>query len=67
MARVNHDRWAAERIAQGWRYGAERDDVRRLHPDLVPCEQLTEAEKRIDVESSKAIVAELIRIGLLRP
>ncbi|MBU4263129.1 MAG: Ryanodine receptor Ryr [Proteobacteria bacterium] len=66
IARVNHDRWAAERIFQGWRYGEERDDARKLHPDLVPYELLSEAEKRIDVEGAKAIIAELIRLGILR-
>jgi hypothetical protein len=66
IARVNHDKWAAERISQGWRYGAQRDDARKLHPDLVPYEHLTEAEKRFDVEGAKAIVAELIRLGILR-
>jgi hypothetical protein len=67
IARVNHDRWAAERIAQGWRYGAQRDEARKLHPDLVPYEHLSGAEKRLDAEGAKAIVAELIRLGILRP
>lgn len=66
IARVNHDRWAAERIAQGWRYGEERDEARKLQPNLVPYEHLPEAEKRIDVEGAKAIVAELLRLGILR-
>lgn len=66
IARVNHDKWAAERISQGWRYGAVRDDARKLHPDLIPFEYLTEAEKRFDVEGAKAIVAELIRVGIIR-
>lgn len=65
IARVNHDKWAAERIAQGWRYGEQRDDARKLHPDLIAYEHLTEDEKRFDVEGAKAIVAELIRLGLL--
>ena len=66
IARSNHDKWAAERISLGWRYGEQRDDVRKLHPDLVPFEHLTEEEKRFDVESAKAIVAEMIRLGILR-
>ena len=66
IARVNHDRWAAERISQGWRYGEERDEARKLQPNLVPYEHLPEGEKRIDVEGAKAIVAELIRLGILR-
>lgn len=66
IARVNHDQWAMERIRQGWRYGAQRNDPRKLHPGLVPYEHLSEGEKQIDRESAKAIVAELIRLGILR-
>lgn len=65
IARANHDKWAAERIAQGWRYGEQRDDGKKLHPDLIPYEQLSPAEKRYDVEGAKTIVAELIRLGML--
>ena len=67
IARVNHDKWAAERIAQGWRYGAQRDDSAKLHPDLIAYEHLSEGEKKFDVEGAKAIVAELIRLGIFRP
>ncbi|MBU0944831.1 MAG: Ryanodine receptor Ryr [Proteobacteria bacterium] len=66
IARVNHDQWAAERIAQGWRYGRQRDDSGKLHPGLVPYEHLTDGEKQIDVEGAKAVVAELIRLGILQ-
>jgi len=66
IAKVNHDQWATERISQGWRYGTQRDDARKLHPGLVPYEHLTEAEKQIDVAGAKAIVAELIRLGILQ-
>lgn len=66
IARVNHDRWAAERIGQGWRYGEERDEARKLQPNLVPYEHLPESEKRIDVEGAKAIIAEMIRLGIFR-
>lgn len=65
IARINHDKWATERIAQGWRYGTQRDDANKLHPDLIPYEHLSDAEKRLDIEGAKAIVAELIRLGLL--
>lgn len=65
IARINHDKWAAERIAQGWRYGPQRDDANKLHPDLIPYEHLSDAEKRLDIEGAKAIVAELIRLGFL--
>ena len=43
-----HDVWAAGRIADGWRYGATRDDARKLHPCLVPYDELSESEKMYD-------------------
>ena len=45
MAKNNHDVWAKERIAQGWTFGAERNDSLKTHPCLVPYEQLPEEEK----------------------
>lgn len=66
IARLNHDVWAARRIAEGWRYGPLRDDAGKLHPDLVAYEHLPEAEKAYDRETAKVVVAELQRRGLLR-
>lgn len=66
IARVNHDLWAAGRIAEGWRYGPQRDDAARLHPDLVAYEHLPEAERAYDRETARAVVAELSRRGLIR-
>jgi len=67
IARVNHDQWAVERIKQGWRYGPDRDDHKKLHPDLIAYEHLLEDEKKLDVQGAKAIVAELLRLKILRP
>ena len=32
LARNVHEVWAATRLAQGWRYGPERNDARKEHP-----------------------------------
>lgn len=66
IACLNHDVWAARRIAEGWRYGVQRDDAAKRHPDLVAYEHLPEAEKAYDRETAKVVVAELYRRGLLR-
>src|SRR5262249_43326621 len=34
LAKMEHDRWRAERHAVGWLYGERRDPARRLHPGL---------------------------------
>ena len=43
-----HDVWAAGRIAEGWKYGKERDDERKEHPFLVSYNELPESEKEFD-------------------
>lgn len=61
LAQNNHDHWARRRIDEGWRYGRQRDDDRKEHPDLVPYDQLSESEKEYDrktvVEAVKGIIA----------
>jgi ryanodine receptor 2 len=55
-----HDIWSAGRIAEGWQYGETRDDVRKLHPCLVPYDELPENEKEYDrntaMETLKTII-----------
>lgn len=61
LASNAHDIWARQRMAEGWRYGPERNDSRKEHPSLVPYEELSEAEKEYDrkaaIETLKAIIA----------
>ena len=40
-----HEVWAASRLAEGWTYGAERNDRLKQHPCLVPYNELPEIEK----------------------
>jgi len=48
LARNTHEVWAQQRLADGWRYGDERNDAEKLHPCLVPYEDLPESEKVYD-------------------
>jgi ryanodine receptor 2 len=61
LAENAHDLWAAERLAQGWTYGPQRDDHKKLHPCLVPYSQLPDAERKFDrvtaIGTLKAILA----------
>ncbi len=43
-----HARWMSDRMQNGWTFGEKRDDARKLHPLLVPWEQLSEPEKDKD-------------------
>lgn len=61
LAANNHDHWALQRIAEGWRFGPERNDKAKTHPDLVPYNELLDSEKEYDrrtvVETLKALIA----------
>lgn len=54
MLQMEHERWCSERRGQGWKQGAERDDDRNLHPDVVPWEELPE-EARIHSTGSPGL------------
>jgi len=45
---LEHDRWASDRLLAGWTYGPHRDNARRLHPDLVPYDSLSEDVREKD-------------------
>jgi len=40
LARLEHERWNAERWVAGWSYAEKKDIARRLNPNLVPWEKL---------------------------
>lgn len=43
-----HQNWMDTRIADGWQYGEEKDVENKIHPCLVPYEELPEAQKAKD-------------------
>ncbi len=63
MAKNVHETWAQERIRQGWSYGEQRDDVRKLHPCLVAYEELPEAEKDFDRNTSVETLKLIHKLG----
>jgi RyR domain len=58
MAKIEHASWMQHLQDNGWRYGAERDDLDRIHPSLRPWDQLTPA----DQEKTREGVANALRI-----
>ncbi|MFB0873985.1 MULTISPECIES: RyR domain-containing protein [unclassified Sphingobium] len=59
LSRAEHDRWMAAKLVQGWTHAPVRDDARRLHPDIVPYDDLSEAIKDLDREQVR-IMARLL-------
>lgn len=60
LAENAHDHWAMLRIKEGWKWGEQRDDTAKTHPDLIPYEELSDSEKQYDrntaIETLKAII-----------
>ncbi|MFX0033657.1 MAG: RyR domain-containing protein [Candidatus Hodarchaeota archaeon] len=71
LARMEHNRWCAERWINGWKYSEIRDNNKKLHPLLVPFNALTDEQQKIDWEfinnipillRHKSLGLELLRI-----
>jgi class 3 adenylate cyclase len=63
LARNAHDNWVKLRLAEGWRYGPERCDARKEHPDLVSFEQLSESERQYDRQTARETIKALLAMG----
>lgn len=64
LAQAEHRRWMKERTAKGWRHGPVRDSERKLHPDLVDWEYLTEDSRDKDRSAVRGIPKHLETVGL---
>jgi hypothetical protein len=58
-----HDIWAKQRIADGWKYGVERNDELKEHPGLVPYGDLPDSEKKYDKNTALETVRFLLANG----
>jgi RyR domain len=63
LAEHIHDTWAYGRMQEGWKYGKERNDQRKEHPDLVPYSELTEGEKDYDRATALGTLKAIIALG----
>jgi ppGpp synthetase/RelA/SpoT-type nucleotidyltranferase len=62
LAEIEHGRWTTERLTDGWRWGPDRDDARRIHPNLVPWADLPESVRELDRRAVRDI-PELLRLA----
>ena len=63
LAKNTHDVWAKQRLAEGWKYGATRNDERKEHPCLVAYEELPENEKEYDRSTAMETVKVIRELG----
>ena len=63
MARMEHARWNAERLLEGWKYGPEKDAINRISPYLVSWDKLPDSVKEWDREAVRNIPHCLAKVG----
>ena len=63
ISKNTHEVWAAGRIKDGWTYGEQRDDEKKHHPCIIPYEELSEAEKDYDRNTSMETLKLIIKLG----
>lgn len=63
MSENVHEVWAETRVRQGWTYGPERSDRLKTHPCLIPYDELSEAEKEYDRNTSISTLKLILKLG----
>ncbi len=63
IAEHAHNVWAAERQAQGWTYGPERNDDLKQTPCMVPYSKLPDSEKTFDRDMAMNSIKLLKKLG----
>jgi uncharacterized membrane protein len=61
LARLEHERWMQERIAQGFEPGPARHG--RVRPDLVPWDRLSDRAREMNLQAVRRIPDMLARVG----
>lgn len=64
LARLEHRRWCVERILDGWRAGPKRDDTARIHPLLMPWEDLPDDIRQRNLSAASEVPQLLAAVGL---
>jgi hypothetical protein len=64
LAQLEHRRWMADKQLAGYNYGENRDEDLMTHPDLIPWEMLSEADREKDRDSVRQIPGLLELQGL---
>jgi voltage-gated potassium channel Kch len=63
LAQTEHERWNAYMYEHGWRFGPDRDDSGRRHPDLVAWPDLAEPAREKDRDAVRNMPAILSSVG----
>ena len=58
-----HEVWASSRLAEGWKYGPERNDEKKETPCMVPYALLPEEEKDYDRKTALETIKLIVKLG----
>jgi len=63
LANLEHARWNAERLLEGWRNGPQKDITKKLNPCIIAWEKLDDNTKKFDYDPVDNIPILLGKIG----
>lgn len=63
MSEMEHGRWNAERLLDGWKWGKEKDVEKKISPYLVSWDELSEEVKEWDRQTVRKIPEFLASVG----
>ena len=63
LAENAHEVWAKTKLQDGWRYGPLRDNARKIHPEIIPYDELTEGEKEYDRAVAMGTLKAIVKLG----
>ncbi|MFW6135462.1 MAG: NAD-binding protein [Chloroflexota bacterium] len=63
MARMEHERWMAQRLRDGWTCGPRNEEA-RTNPNLLPWDDLPEDVKELNRDTVRSLPASLAAVGL---
>lgn len=64
MSKMEHARWNAERLLDGWKWGERRDVTKKTSPYLVPWSELSDDVREWDRQTVRKIPEFLAKVGL---
>ncbi|MFC1958096.1 HD domain-containing phosphohydrolase [Chloroflexota bacterium] len=64
MAEMEHQRWTAERLLDGWVFGEKRDVIKKTSPYLVPSSELPDDIRDLDRQMVLNIPELLAKVGM---
>ena len=63
LAENVHENWALQSLQGGWKWGEKHSERAKMHPNLVPYDQLSEPEKDYDRRTAMETIKAVMILG----